>query len=303
MAPREEFNLVEERIITGRGVLQIPTLLSYRYFRIWIDVFRDPDPNAVNKKYNPERSDYVNVSFMAGNYVVKSHVIRYQQEVLDLPAKEPGAFLAPYLVCSLQGIGNFLAAISVAVGLPPPVPGDPLYAEPVRSPVDSILFVCRDSTAIQVRLFGLLEDVGCIGATPNPKINEPPATSEPDIPPGDPVTVSPAYVPPDDDGNTVPFSGDGPPTTFNCEFTYDYVDNNDPSFNGTYPKTVSGVVPPISFGPPIYSDFGGIPDGGPRDSAVEITDANGFTQTVVVVNNTFSSHSISNLTQTTCTPA
>lgn len=208
MAPREFFTLLEDRLISGLGVLQIPQDDIYRAFRVWVDLIRFPNPDFFNGKWNPARSEYAKITFMVGKYVCRERLLHYPHETFDYLPKEPSAFLAPYLVCSNQSQSNALASIGVAVGLPPPTPGDPLYAEPLRYEVDFIRFACRDETALQVRLYGLKEDIGCPGATPNPKRNLEPPDPLPVVPSGDAIEVSGPYLLPDDNGNTVPFGTD-----------------------------------------------------------------------------------------------
>ena len=166
---------------------------------------------------------------MQGEYVWREAVINYARQSFDYFPEESASFLAPYLVCSQQSQSNALAAIGVAVGLPPPTPGDPLYAEPIRYEVDYLRFACREEAAFQVRLYGLPKDIGCVGATPNPKRNLPPTTALPVVPSGDAIEVSGAYVAPDDDGNTVPYTGDPtpPPPAENIGIVTQYRDTTD----------------------------------------------------------------------------
>lgn len=208
MAPREFYQLLEDRLISGLGVLAIPQEDTWRAFRVWTDIVRFPTTNFQNFKWNPNRSEYAKLTWMQGEYVWKEEVVNYERQSFDYFPEEPGSYLGTYLVCSLQSLSNALASISVAVGLPPPVPGDPLYAEPIRYEVDYLRFSCREESAFQVRLYGLPKDIGCVEAMPNPKRNLPPSTALPVVNPGDAIEVSAPYVQPDDNGNTIPYTGD-----------------------------------------------------------------------------------------------
>lgn len=208
MAPREEFTLLEDRLVSGLGLLQLPQDVEYRAFRIWFDLVRLPAVDFFNGKWNPERSEYAKITWVTGDYVVREQVISYKAQVFDYFPKEPAAFLAPYIVCSQQSQSNALVAIALAVGIPGATPGDPLFVEPVKLSVDAIRIACREESAFQIRLYGLKEDVGCDGATPNPKVNSLPPSPLPLITDGSAIEVSAPYLFPTDDGNTIPFDGD-----------------------------------------------------------------------------------------------
>lgn len=208
----EQFQLIETRVISGLGVLQLPVNLAYRTYRVWVNLIRFPSIDFPNAKFNPERSNYCNVLFMAQSYVYREEVLRYEKHVLELDANQSEAYIGSYLSCSLTSISNALAAIAVAVGLPPPVPGSPLFVEPVVSPVTELYFSCRDDVAIQVTLFGLLLDVDCAASVPSGKQPAGEPVEIPQVPPGTPVSPSAPYVLPDDDGNTVPNPLDSPPS-------------------------------------------------------------------------------------------
>ena len=211
---RETFALIEQRTISGRGVLQIPQDAEYRHFRIWVRVFRDPDPDFVNKRYNPERSNYANINYMAQGYVARSHVMQYEQEVYELEASECCAFLIDSLACNFKAIEDVLCLILPAVGAGACVPGATDFLDAIKNPIDEIFFVCRDETALQVDLYGLKFDQTCPEGAQTPKLPAGAPTPLPDVPTGTPVEVSEPYVPPDDDGNTIPFEGDTSPSMF-----------------------------------------------------------------------------------------
>ena len=208
MAPREVFTLIEERFMSGKGVLQIPQDADWRHFRIWIRVYRLPEVNYVNNRFNPQKGNYANINFMAQGHVFRNEVLDYTQEVYDLPAAEPCSFLINALACNFVAIENLLCIISPLVGGPPCVPGDTIYLDAIKSPIDELLFVCRDETALQVTLYGLKQDSTCPESVPNPKLPAGAPTPVPDLLPDESADVSPPYVEPDDGGNTVPFPGD-----------------------------------------------------------------------------------------------
>lgn len=277
MAPRENFELLEDRLISGLGVIKIPEEDIYRYFRLWIDLVRSPDPDFFNGKWNPSRSEYAKVTWMAGEYVYKEDVIKYTRTVLDYSPQEPGAFLAPYLACSQESLSENICAILAGGGWGQCIPGDNIYVEPIRFPVDFLRFSCREESAFQLRLYGLKFDVECAAGTPSPKRQDEPPAPLPDVPSQDAIEVSAPYSEPNDDGNTIPYSGDVTPPpppeylgiitqyrlTQNCAqnpepLTFVWEDTASPAANN-----VGGAICGDSFKwafspPPIGIIFGGV---------------------------------------------
>lgn len=212
----EQFQEVESRIISGLGILQIPIEARWRYFRVYVRLIRDPVPDFQNKKWNPDRSEYCKITWVSEGYVWKEDVLNYEQEVFELPAKEPAGYLASPLACLFTAVLEKLDVIIVALGGSISPVGDPIPIEPVKLITTQLQFSCRDGCAIQVVLQGLEEDVGCPEGEPSPKQGDKPDNELPKVPPGTGVGVSPPYNEPDDDGNTIPDEGDefDPPGEF-----------------------------------------------------------------------------------------
>lgn len=209
----EEFELIEDRLISGLGVLQIPQDEEYRAFRIYTDIVREPAPDYLNFKYNPERGNYCNIAYMHGGYVQSYSTIEFDKEEITYYPKGTEAYIATALACLFQVTFDKLDTLLTAAGSPPdPVQKTPVPIEPVTKGLTEILFSCRDSTAVQVRLYGLKEDVACAEGEPTPK--KPPEIPPPlpPVPSDEGLEVSPPYDPgTSDDGNTKPFDKDALP--------------------------------------------------------------------------------------------
>jgi hypothetical protein len=209
----EKFEQIEDRLISGLGILQIPQDKEYRAFRIYVDIIREPDPDYLNFKYNPERGNYCNIAYMHDGYVRYYDTVEFdKQEFLYYP-RGVEAYIATALACLFQIVFDKLDTLLTAAGIPP-VPGsaEPVPIEPVIEGLTEILFSCRDSTALQVRLFGLKDDIACPEGEPTPK--EPPELPPPlpPVPSDAGIEVSPPYDrDTSDDGNTKPFNEDTVP--------------------------------------------------------------------------------------------
>ena len=212
----EQFTEIEDRLISGLGVLQIPNEDKWRYFRIWINLVREPIPEFVNNKWNPSRGEYAKIVFVSDGYAYREEVMRYSKEYFAFPAKENAGYLASPLACAFQFVFDDLLLIKEALGMPSSPVGTPIPFEPVLRVDTQLQFSCRDGCAIQVVLEGLEEDVVCLQGEPTPKRSGKPVNELPQVAPGTAIDVSPAYDGEDDNGNTIPDSGDevAPPGDF-----------------------------------------------------------------------------------------
>lgn len=208
MPTSEQFVEIEDRLISGLGILQIPTDPKWRYFRIYVNVVRDPSPDYRNNKWNPNRGEFAKMTWVSQEYVYKEHVLNYEKEVFELPAEECAGFVTSPLSCLFQAVFAYLEVITVLVGgtvIPPDIP---VPFEAVQLLPTQIQFACRDGCALQVVLQGVEQDVACPEGEPSPKEGDKPPNELPKVPPGESIGVSPPYDPPNDDGNTEPFPGD-----------------------------------------------------------------------------------------------
>lgn len=210
MADKEQVELLDERIISNRGLIVHTPDPLYRRFHLQVDVIRTPQTNFVNKNTNPDISDYGRITFMRQGQVLRLERIRFDQEVFVWDVDITG-YIAKALTCAFKGIFAYLIAIGEALSIPPGATSD-IFIEPIQDQFDQILFVVRTDAAIAVQLYGLKYDIACPEADPVEQ-PPPPPPDFPNYPPGEPLSetdtpASPPYDPPDDAGNTVPLPDD-----------------------------------------------------------------------------------------------
>lgn len=213
MAEKEIPVLLEERVISNRGLIVWTPDPLYRRFWVQCELIREPQINFVNKKFNPERSDYANIIFLRENQVIREEVMNFERQTFTFDP-DPSGYIAKALLCMFQSLTDQLVAIGAAVGV---IFGDgePIFCEPIQDQFDQILFSVRVDGAIGVQLYGLKYDQACPEADPQTQ-PPPPPPDFPNFPPGTPladtdVPASPPYDPPDDDGNTNPLPDDVAP--------------------------------------------------------------------------------------------
>lgn len=208
---KQQFELIETRVISNRGVLQRVTDDDYRRFHIAVQLIRPPTTNFVSKKWNPDKSEYAKIVFMREGQVLREETFNYEKQLFVWEVDITG-YLAKCLTCTLDGITDLLTAIATQVGLVV-VPGERIFCVPINDQFDEIRFVVRDDGAIAVKLYGLKYDIQCENAeaTLQPP---PPPPNEPTYPPGTDLKdtntpTSPPYDPnTNDGGNTIPLPDD-----------------------------------------------------------------------------------------------
>jgi len=223
MADKEVPVLLDERVISNRGLLAWTPDPLYRRFWIQCELIRPPGLNFVNKKFNPDRSDYANIIFLRQGQVLREEVMNFENQTFIWDVDITG-YLAKGIACLYASLSSQLDLIGAALGVVF-VPGEPVFSAPIEDQFDQILFSVRVDGAIGVQLYGLRYDIACVEAenTPQPP---PPPPEFPSFPPGTPLRdtdspASPPYDPPNDDGNTIPLPEDvAPPEPGVLRVTY-----------------------------------------------------------------------------------
>jgi len=222
MADKEEVELLDERVISNRGLIAHVFDEEFRRFWLQLDVIRLPQHNFLSKTWNPDRSDYAKVTFLRQGQVLREETMRYEEQVFIWDVDATG-YLAKYLVCAFDDIKFQLGQIGAALGITFS-PGEPNFVVPIQDQFDQIRIVVRPDGAIAAKLYGLRYDVSCEDATATPQ-PPPPSPDFPNYPPGTQLKdtdtpASEAYDPPNDDGNTDPLPGDSgvepPPPIAGC---------------------------------------------------------------------------------------
>lgn len=211
--------LVQERFISGRGVLKVPSDgKKNRYTVLYLDVIRQPVNKFANLNWNPSRGRYAQLVFLRAGYVVDTRAMEFPREAYDGVSDIAGQALIA-VKCAYAGILQTFFNLGNALSLPSISVTNLIEEyENLRLGWDEVRVVCYADTAIQARLYRTPYD------TCNPDYDDqqeppPPPPPVPQIPPGTPIeNISDPYEGEDDDGNTVPFPDDEfpPPPIPDC---------------------------------------------------------------------------------------
>lgn len=248
MPPREVPYLVEQRNISGRGLLKIPASDLYRHLYFYVNVVRLPRTNFTNSKFNPDRSEYAKICWVRNGYVIGEEVIHYESQLIEWSVDATG-YLASAMVCMHDNIISYMDYLAPYIPAPP-LPDNPanrIWVEPLRTAPHEARVVCRADTSLNIKLYALNYDVTCPDAYPTPKLPpDPPIPAK--SPVGVGVGVSPPYLDPNDNGNTIPLgidSIDYPTVGNQCGYyvvTWSYKRSDSP---GSVYEVRSGVWGPI----------------------------------------------------------
>jgi len=214
-----EWELLEERVISGRGLFVNEYDSLHRIYMLRCKLARLPTWDYPNKKYPREPSLYAYIEWENQGYVQRTDTMRYKQQEFYWNQDVTGQ-LKRALVCEFQQVNEKLNLIMDALEIPVGPPGDPefdILYNPLQFPIDRILFECRDDCAVFAELWVYPYDENCPRAESTP-VPPPPPPNIPDLPlpPGTPLTpdggfpVSPPYDGISDDGDTAPFPEDEP---------------------------------------------------------------------------------------------
>jgi hypothetical protein len=207
VAPKEEFVKIETRLISGRGIIRIPDSDKYRCLLLYVNVVRLPAVNFSTSKWNPDKSEYVRITWERNKYIIRQDIQGFESQSYTQQSDVTG-YIAKGLLCILPSIINYFDYIASGVGRPPLPQGGDLWIESLKFDPTVIKFCCRLDTAIEVQLWRLYYDINCEGATPDPP-SPPDPPPPPKVPTGIPIgDISPPYPGDDDNGDTVPNPGD-----------------------------------------------------------------------------------------------
>lgn len=212
-----EDRMIEQRIISGKGVLRIPASeKKLRYLRLYLDVIREPRNLYANFQWNPKQAFYCRLVFRKDGYALGVAEMRFNREQYNYVLDEPGQTLIA-VKCAYEGV--LQSFVNLVGGLGGTPGGIGIFVTSVENTIkdfqtlqlswNEVLFSCYADTAIQARLFGCDYDFCTAEPTP-PKDPPPPPPPRPPVPPGTPIgDISPGYDG-NDDGNTSPYQDDSP---------------------------------------------------------------------------------------------
>lgn len=224
-----EYTLVDNRNISGKGVLRIPPgIIPDRYFILFATVFRKPTNQYLNLSYNPPRSRYGNLTFFRRGYLIATQPIEYPKQVFDTVNDITGQNLIA-IKCAYKGTLQSYVNLGLALGVTPVSVTDAIRDyDSLDLAWDEVKLVCYGDGAINLQLWRLGYDV-CDPTRLDeiPQID--PETPPADIPPGTPFEdISDPYEDGGDGGDTqpnpidesaVPPSGE-PCVQYNVVFSY-----------------------------------------------------------------------------------
>lgn len=208
----KEFQLLETRSISGRGLFRIPANDAYRHFYLYINVIRLPRVNFTNSKFNPDKSEYAKITWIRNDYVLREDAMNFENQLFEFsPDPSHANYINQGMVCLYESIIAYLDYLAPFIPAPPLASGEPIPINPLRNTPTEVKIVCRESTAIVAKLYYLEYEEACGSAEATP-VPPPDPMPEPQQPTPAPIgDLSPPYQSPDDDGDTVPYPGDANP--------------------------------------------------------------------------------------------
>lgn len=110
--------LLEERIISNRGVLRVPDGEGkYRRYTLLCDVIRDPVRPFISNKWSPSRQRYGTLVFLRDEYVVAESPVDYEHRRYDWILDASGQTLVA-VKCAYEGILETFFNLGNALSLP-----------------------------------------------------------------------------------------------------------------------------------------------------------------------------------------
>lgn len=204
-----DYELIEERLISGKGVLKIPEPdQKIRAAILYLDVVRFQKTGYKNLEWNPSKGVYARLAFRYKEYVIEEKLMHFERQAFPMVNDFAGQTLIA-VKCAYEGLLQSFANLGVALGVTPVSITDLIKDyENLRQSWDEVLIYCEADAAIQARLYGIKYDT----CNPDKDDDQPPPPPPPPLPPVPPGTdigdISPPYDGDDDDGNTNPYDGD-----------------------------------------------------------------------------------------------
>lgn len=202
--------LLDQRIISGKGIIRIPTAArKSRYYRLFLDVIREPKNKYANFQWNPPQSLYARFTYLRDEYVQAYDEMKFDREERRQINDVAGQTLIA-VKCAYDGTLTSFANIATGLGLTVTSVTDLIQDfQNLQLSWDEIRFSCYADTAIQVRLYGTNYDT-CDPEKDDQDDPPPPPPPRDKVPPGTPIDdISRPYDEESNDGgNTDPFPDD-----------------------------------------------------------------------------------------------
>lgn len=207
---------IEERLISGKGLLRVPDNKDVREARIltlYVSVFRRPRAEYLNLNYNPPKSRYATLNFFRDSYLLCSRALEFPSQAWDFyPELNYQNLYA--LDCVYEGILQTFVNLGNALNLIPiSVENSISLYRHTRLFFDEIKVQCYADTAIKMKLeskpYDFCEEQQDYIPDPPP----PPPNEVGEIPRGTPLEFPEGVsLPYDgstfDNGDSIPYEGD-----------------------------------------------------------------------------------------------
>lgn len=208
-----EFEVIQERNISGSGVLRVPSdMKKRRLVVLYASILRKPKSEYLNLNYIPSRSRYAFLTFLRNGYVVGYDSMEFEKQSYDTVSDITSQNLIA-IKCAYEGMLKSFDNLVTAQGLPVVSVVDLIKDyEYLSLGWDEVRVKCYADTAINLKLVRLPHDA-CDPVKDSPRKPPPPPPSPPAVPPGTPIEgIDPPYDDPDNpDDVTQPYPGDEPP--------------------------------------------------------------------------------------------
>jgi hypothetical protein len=195
----------QERIISGRGTIRLnDDFKECKRILLYASVVRKPKSEYNNTQWSPDKGFYANLTFIFKDYVGLQYAMNFDQQfwtVHDNNAQQLGASL----VCALENILDSFVQYAISQGIPYTKNNSIKGFAYSAFVYEAIRFRCYGGCALSLRLVGEKTEKCDENDAPSDYPPPPPPPTQPDVPPGTPIDVSPPYTPNTDDGGaTIP---------------------------------------------------------------------------------------------------
>jgi len=197
-----EYEKLEERLISGKGVLRIPeTKRKLRHYVLYADMVRRSVSFYANLKWSPGKGLLARLHFRRNRYTVGMEEMTTNRQAWDFSPDPAGQALIA-VKCAYSGTLQSFANLATGAGLVVISVTDLIKDyENLATIWDEVLISCEGDYAIQFRLYGLPYDT-CDPDKDKSKPPPPPPAPPPVLPPGSPIgDISPPYNPDNNDSN------------------------------------------------------------------------------------------------------
>jgi hypothetical protein len=201
-----EFEVVEERLISGVGVLRIPPdKKKNRMAILYLDVIREPFNKYLNKNWNPSKGRYAFLTYLRNGYVIGTADMEFDRQSYEVVSDISGQTMLA-VKCAFNATIASIADLATALGVNVSIAPSPIKDfENLNLLWDEVRIKCYADTAIQARLMRLEYDK-CNPDDDKQRRPPPPPPPLPRVPPRTPIgSIDPPY---EEDDITDPYEGD-----------------------------------------------------------------------------------------------